>query len=91
MNIAIVGTGYVGLVSGTCFAEMGVDVTCVDVNREKINGLLEGWFLKLLFSKEYNAEMKNLLNFPNLKIKITTLLLDISPRLFYYMFKMLKL
>jgi hypothetical protein len=63
----------------------------VDVDREKINGLLEGWFLKLLFSKEYNAEMKNLLNFPNLKIKITTLLLDISPRLFYYMFKMLKL
>ena len=34
MKIAIVGTGYVGLVSGTCFAEIGVDVTCVDTNRE---------------------------------------------------------
>lgn len=42
MNIAIVGTGYVGLVSGTCFAEMGVNVTCVDVNREKISKLLNG-------------------------------------------------
>lgn len=42
MNIAIVGTGYVGLVSGTCFAEMGVNVTCVDVNQEKINSLLAG-------------------------------------------------
>ncbi|MCD7710497.1 MAG: UDP-glucose/GDP-mannose dehydrogenase family protein [Porphyromonadaceae bacterium] len=42
MKIAIVGTGYVGLVSGTCFAEMGADVTCVDVNEEKINMLLQG-------------------------------------------------
>ena len=42
MNIAIVGTGYVGLVSGTCFAEMGVNVTCVDVNEAKINSLLSG-------------------------------------------------
>ena len=42
MNIAIVGTGYVGLVSGTCFAEMGVHVTCVDVNEDKINTLISG-------------------------------------------------
>ncbi|WP_303236326.1 UDP-glucose dehydrogenase family protein [Phocaeicola coprophilus] len=42
MNIAIVGTGYVGLVSGTCFAEMGVNVTCIDVNEAKINSLLSG-------------------------------------------------
>ncbi|WP_291537542.1 UDP-glucose/GDP-mannose dehydrogenase family protein [Bacteroides sp.] len=42
MNIAIVGTGYVGLVSGTCFAEMGVHVTCVDVNKEKILKLQSG-------------------------------------------------
>ena len=42
MNIAIVGTGYVGLVSGTCFAEMGAHVTCVDVDAEKIQKLKDG-------------------------------------------------
>lgn len=42
MNIAVVGTGYVGLVSGTCFAEMGVNVTCVDVDNVKINNLIKG-------------------------------------------------
>lgn len=42
MNIAVVGTGYVGLVSGTCFAEMGVHVTCVDIDENKIKGLQNG-------------------------------------------------
>ncbi len=42
MNIAIVGTGYVGLVSGTCFAEMGINVTCIDIDKKKINDLNEG-------------------------------------------------
>ena len=42
MNIAIVGTGYVGLVTGTCFAQMGNNVTCVDIDENKINRLKNG-------------------------------------------------
>lgn len=42
MKIAIVGTGYVGLVSGTCFAEMGLDITCVDTDTKKIEALRAG-------------------------------------------------
>ncbi len=42
MQIAVIGTGYVGLVTGACFAEFGVDVTCVDIDEEKINGLSAG-------------------------------------------------
>ena len=42
MQVAMIGTGYVGLVSGTCFSEFGVDVTCVDKIEEKISGLRAG-------------------------------------------------
>lgn len=42
MKIAVVGTGYVGLVTGTCFAEMGNDVTCVDIDESKIKSMQEG-------------------------------------------------
>ena len=42
MKIAVVGTGYVGLVSGACFAEMGLDITCVDIDKKKIDGLNNG-------------------------------------------------
>ncbi|MFT6716553.1 MAG: UDPglucose 6-dehydrogenase [Saprospiraceae bacterium] len=42
MNIAVVGTGYVGLVSGTCFAEMGNNVTCVDIDEKKVKTLKNG-------------------------------------------------
>lgn len=42
MKITVIGTGYVGLVSGTCFAEMGIDVTCVDVDAAKIDALRSG-------------------------------------------------
>ena len=42
MNIAVVGTGYVGLVSGACFAETGAVVTCVDIDKDKVERLTRG-------------------------------------------------
>ncbi|MHB1279524.1 MAG: nucleotide sugar dehydrogenase, partial [Bacteroidia bacterium] len=42
MKIVVVGTGYVGLVTGTCFAEVGIDVVCIDIDQKKIEGLKNG-------------------------------------------------
>jgi UDPglucose 6-dehydrogenase len=61
MNIAVVGTGYVGLVTGTCFAEFGVNVTCVDNDAAKIDGLKQGQIpiyepgLDVMVSRNVNA------------------------------------
>ena len=42
MNVGVVGTGYVGLVTGTCLAEMGNDVVCIDIDKEKVNKMRNG-------------------------------------------------
>ena len=49
MKIAIVGTGYVGLVTGACFAEMGNNTVCVDIDEQKLAGL---WIWWLVLSKK---------------------------------------
>jgi len=68
MNIAVVGTGYVGLVSGTCFAEMGINVTCVDVNEKKIQDLNNG--IIPIFEPGLDFMVKS--NFEAGRLKFTT-------------------
>ena len=65
MKIVMLGTGYVGLVTGACFSEFGYDVICVDKDKEKINNLENGILpiyepgLEILVSKNYkNGKLK---------------------------------
>jgi len=68
MKIAVVGTGYVGLVSGTCFAETGNSVTCVDIDQAKVEKLQSG---KITI---YEPGLENLFhrNVTNGRLKFTT-------------------
>jgi UDPglucose 6-dehydrogenase len=72
MEIAVIGTGYVGLVTGTCFSETGNNVTCVDINEEKVKMLREGKLpiyephLDVIFERNTNAG----------RLKFTTSLAD---------------
>ncbi|MBQ8098323.1 MAG: UDP-glucose/GDP-mannose dehydrogenase family protein [Bacteroidaceae bacterium] len=72
MNIAIVGTGYVGLVSGACFAQMGNDVTCVDVDQKKVADLNAG--IIPIYERELDALVKN--NHKAGRLHFTTRLTD---------------
>ncbi|MFJ1490676.1 UDP-glucose dehydrogenase family protein [Capnocytophaga canis] len=73
MKVVVIGTGYVGLVSGTCFAEMGNKVTCVDVNAEKIEKLKKG----VIPIYEPGLEAMVLSNLANKNLNFTTELSEV--------------
>ena len=75
MKIAVIGTGYVGLVTGTCFAETGNYVTCVDIDEKKVNKLRNGEItiyepgLEKLFLRNLKEERLNFWHYQHHRVK----------------------